>query len=408
MGRVRIVVHDGEAAKLARFSVSDFDLVAASEAALKTGNPIADLIEQLYPASAYAHFGITSNDPWDVAHVLQLKTAVKFVVANVRVAVERLTLLVESHATTLMVARTQGQAGAPTTLGFKFATLLDELLRIAERLVRTMEEAAVISVAGIVGTGSSFAVIGASPDEVESEMAGLMGLRVGRAPWFTARDRFVALTAALAQLCTFAGKVGHEVYNLQRTGIEEVTEGGACGSSATPQKTNPWISQRMHGLAVLEILVHRRGRRGLGRGRARGRNCIRGVVRSDRPLPDQWPARWRLAELVGHLEVHAEVMLANLQRDPTVYSESISMLLSRAVGKARGYALVKAAIARYRAGQPYPKAMEEAFRQAGLHAPEGSARLPGALGWAVTRAQGIAAAAREWLSADARPATSGG
>lgn len=138
----------GEAAKLALFQPSEFDLAAASAAAISTSNPVVGLVEQLHRVSPYAHFGITSHDAWDVAHVLQLRTAIKLVLADVRVVVERLAGLVETHATTPMVARTQGQAGAPTTLGFKLATWLDELVRAAERLTNAVEDGALITIAG--------------------------------------------------------------------------------------------------------------------------------------------------------------------------------------------------------------------------------------------------------------------
>jgi len=396
------LVPAGEAAKLDRFRIGDFDLAAASEVAQSTGNPVAGLVEQIYQCSPYAHFGITANDAWDVAHVLQLKAAITLILADVRIAVEQLTTMVEAHAKTPMVARTQGQAGAPTTLGFKLATWLDELLRIAARLAKAMDEAALVSVAGVVGTASSFAVIGASPEAVEAGTARELGLRVSAMPWFTSRDRFVALASALAQLCTFAGKVGHEVYNLQRSGIEELSEGGAYGSSATPQKSNPWISQRMHGLAVvgrhLSSMVAdgaalAEGEREIGTMYAEWYGLAHLCLVSGRVAAD-------LAQVAGRLEVHEDVMLANLQRDPSLLSESMSMVLSRAVGKKRGYGLMKAAMARYRAGQAYPAAVSEAFRQAGLDAPNDPAQWRSALGRASSKSHEVVAAARRWLKAN--------
>ena len=396
-------VPPGEAAKLARFRVCDFDLAAATEAALATGNPVAGLVEQLYQCSPYAHFGITANDAWDVAHVLQLKAAIELILADVRIAVERFVAAAEAHATTPMLARTQGQAGAPTTLGFKLATWLDELLRIAERLARAMDEASLVSVAGVVGTASSFAVIGTPPEAVEAGTARALGLRVSATPWFTSRDRFVVLASALAQLCTFAGKVGHEVYNLQRSGIEELSEGGASGSSATPQKCNPWIAQRMHGLAtvgrnlssmVADAAALAEGEREIGTMHAEWYGLAHLCLVSGRVAAD-------LAEVVGRLEVHEDVMLANLLRDPSVMSESMSMVLSRAVGKKRGYGLMKAAMARYRAGEDYAASVSEAFRQAGLDAPNDPAQWRNALGWAVSKTHAVVAAARRWLKANA-------
>lgn len=394
------LVPAGEEAKLAHFRADEFDLAEASAAALATGNPVAGLVDQLYRASSYAHFGITAHDAWDVAHVLQLRAAAGLVLTDLRAVLEVLASGAERHATTPMLGRTQGQAGAPTTFGFKLATWLDELLRLGDGLERARDEGAVVSVAGAVGTASSFEVIGGSSSAIEAGVASILGLYVSDTPWFTSRDRFVALAAALAQLCTCAGKIGHEIYNLQRTGIGELAEGGAFGSSATPQKSNPWRAQKLHGLGViarnLAALVGdgaalAEGEREIGMAYAEWYGLAQLCLVSGRACAD-------LAALLERLEVREGAMLANLCQDPSVLSESLSMLLSRAVGKERGYALMKAAMARYRAGQAFPEAAGEAFREAGLDAPKGLVQWPGELGWAPARARGVAAKARSWLA----------
>lgn len=396
------LVPRGEAEKLARLQLSALDLPAAAAEALSTGNPVAGLVEQLYRVTPYAHFGITANDAWDVAHVLQIKAAIGVILGDVRRVVQNLADLIEAHATTPMLARTQGQAGAATTLGFKLATWLDEVLRGAERLAAAVNQAALVSVAGVVGTGSSFAVLGASPEAVEAGTARELGLRTGATPWFTSRDRFVALAAALAQLCTLAGKVGHELYNLQRSGIEELAEGGAFGSSATPHKTNPWVAQRMHGLAVVgrnlaamvsDSAALPEGEREIGTMHAEWFGLAHLCLVGGRLASD-------LAHVIERLEVREDLLRKNLERDPSLSSESLSMILSRSIGKKRGHELMRAAMARYRAGEPYASAVAEAFRAAGLDAPRELAALPGALGWARDRTARVLADAGRWLSSN--------
>lgn len=392
-------VPSGESQKLARLRGFELNVIAATEQALVTGNPVADLVEQLYRVTPYAHFGITANDAWDVAHVLQLKTATRLILQDACQTIEKLMHLAEAYADTPMVARTQGQAGAPTTLGFKLATWLDELLRVTDRVRAAMEEASLVSVAGVVGTASSFAVIGASPEAIEIAVARALGLRTSATPWFTSRDRFVALSSALSQLCTLAGKVGHEIYNLQRTGIDELAEGEAFGSSATPHKANPWISQKMHGLATigrsLSSLVNDaaalpEGEREIGTTYAEWYGLAHLCLVSGRMITD-------LAKLISHVEVHDRMMRANLEADPAILSESLSMLLSRKVGKAHGHELMKNAVAQYRSGRPYMQAVADAFRQAGVTAPINVSELPGVLGWAIPRVHRIVARARDWL-----------
>jgi len=387
------LVPAGEAAKLAAVRVSHLDLAEAGRIGVATGNPVAGLVEQLHGVAPYAHYGVTAHDAWDTAHVLQLRQAVGLILGDVRPAAGHL-------AETPMVGRTQGQAGAPTTLGFKLATWLDELLRVAARLERAGAEACLITIAGAVGTGSSFAVMGSEPEHVERAVAERLGLQSVRTAWHTARDPLMAISGGLAQLCTLAGKAGHEIYNLQRTGIEELADGAAAGSSSVPQKVNPWRAQRMHGLAVV------------GRGLAATVDAAAGLPEGEREIGCAY-AEWHglahlcltagrlaadLADLSARLQIRPEALQANLEADPSVLSEGLSMALCLAVGKQRGHRLMKDAMARHRQGVPFRDAVTEAFAEAGTTPPEEHLFGIGVPGWAARRARETAAAAREWLA----------
>lgn len=291
------------------------------------------------------------------------------------------------------------------TLGLKFATWLDELLRSADRLAQAMQQASVLTVAGVVGTASSFAVLGVEPGEVEARVAQVLGLQATATPWFTSRDRFVALAAALGQVATLAGKLGHEVQTMQRTGIEELAEGGAFGSFANPQKTNPWLSQKMHGLAVVArslcALVADsaglpEGEREIGTAYAEAYGLAQLCLVTGRLAAD-------LVRLTGALEVREDALRANLARDPALFSEGLSMLLSRALGKKQGLAVMKAVVARHRAGEDFTAAVAEAFRASGVDMPADLFALPGMYGLGPQRAREVAARARLWLEVPGSP-----
>lgn len=394
------LIPSGEAEKLGSRLPLQFDLVAAEQAGLR-GNPVAGLVEQLYAVTPYALYGITSNDLWDIAHVLQLRRAISCILDDVRALVARLADLAETHAETPLLARTHGRAGSPTTFGFKLAVWLDELLRDAARVQSAMHAAALVSAAGSVGTGSSFAVLGIDPADVERRLATALGLNVSEAPWVTARDRSVDLAAALSALTTLLGKIGHEIYNLERTGIGELGEVGGFGSMATPHKeSNPWTPARMHGLGAaargLAAVVAQgaalpEGEREIGTAYAEWYGLSQLCRITGRACADA-------VDLFGRLTVNVAAMQANLERDPSVRAESLSMILARSIGKQRAHELMHEAIRRYRAGERFAESIRWAFREAAVETPDFERPIPGELGHAVPRTRDVAARARAWLA----------
>lgn len=394
------LVPAGEAQKLGARLPVQFDLTSAERTGLR-GNPVAGLIEQLYAITPYALYGITSNDLWDMAHVLQLRRATSCIFGDVRTLVARLGDLAQTHAETLLLARTHGRAGPPTTFGFKLALWLDELLRDADRVQSASRAAALVSIAGSAGTASSFAVLGADPSEVNRRLAAALELNAGNMPWVTARDRSVELAAALATLATLLGKIGHEIYNLERTGIGELDESGGFGSMATPHKeSNPWTPARLHGLGTvareLAAIVAQgaalpEGEREIGTAYAEWYGLAQLCRITARACADA-------ADLFGRLIVNVDVMQSNLERDPAVRAESFSSILAQTVGKQRAHELMHEAIRRYRAGEPFADSVRQAFLDAGVDPPDVARALPGELGNAVTLTRDAVERARAWLA----------
>jgi adenylosuccinate lyase len=395
------LVPSGEAQKLEACLPMQFDLDEAEQNALR-GNPVAGLVEQLYAVTPYALYGITSNDLWDMAHVLQLRSATSSILSDLRSLVARLADMAQAYAETPMLARTHGRAGPPTTFGFKVALWLDELLRVADRLDSAWRAVALVSIAGSAGTASSFAVLGSDPAEVERRLAKALGLGESHTPWVTARDRSVDLAAALSSLTTLIGKIGHEIYTLQRTGIGELGETGGFGSMATPHKeSNPWIPARLHGLGAvaraLAALVAQsaalvEGEREIGSAYGEWYGLSQLCRVTARACAD-------CVDVLVRLTVDVAQMKVNLERDPAVRAESFSMLLARTSGKKRAHELMHDAIQRYRAGEPFAESVRRAFREAGAEPPDPDLdrALPGEIGNAASISREIADRARCWL-----------
>jgi hypothetical protein len=81
-----------------------------------------------------------------------------------------------------------------------------------------------------------------------------LGLDAPVISWTSARDRFAEFVLWLALVTATLDKIGHEVYNLQRSEIGELAEpatAGDVGSITMPQKRNPERSEHLGTLARL-------------------------------------------------------------------------------------------------------------------------------------------------------------
>jgi adenylosuccinate lyase len=142
-----------------------------------------------------------------------------------------------------------------------------------------------------------------------------------------------------------ADRIGHEVYNLQRSEIGEAGErsaAGTVGSITMPQKRNPEISEHLGTLArlvrhnaaiVTESLVHDHERD--GRSWKAEWNAVPLVtLAADKALA-------LLEELVANLEVFPERMWANLVATRGfVLSERVMLALAERIGKQSAHRLV--------------------------------------------------------------------
>jgi 3-carboxy-cis,cis-muconate cycloisomerase len=239
-----------------------------------------------------------------------------------------------------MVARTLLQAALPIPFGWKSAVWLSMLCRAMPHFDRAAEEACALQLGGAGGTQSAF---GPQAGAVEQALAEELRLRVPLASWHSARDGFARLGSEAAILCGMAGKIARDVSLLMQAEVGEVAEAAAGGSSSMPHKRNPSgsvlaleASQRAPGLAATLLgQLTPEHERGLG----------------------QWQSQWltlrellcacasalsSMAEVLEGLEVDADAMRSNLERSRgLVFSESVSIRLSRALGKGAAHALTE-------------------------------------------------------------------
>jgi adenylosuccinate lyase len=290
----------------------------------------------------WLYYGATVQDITDTWTALVLRRVREIVSHELKEIEANLSRLAAEHRDTVMAGRTHGQIGLPITFGFKAAIWAMEVRRHRQRLVELASRQNFGQLAGGVGSLSS---LGPRALELQKSFMERLGLNAPAISWTTARDAQAEWFNLLALIASTGDKIGHEVYNLQRPEIGEVSESfvtGTVGSITMPHKRNPEISEHLGTLArvirhdaslIVESLVHDHERDGRS-----------------------WKAEWAvLAEtclavskllsllrtLTGNLEIHADRMHANLEATGGfVLSEAVMLELAARIGKQSAHTLV--------------------------------------------------------------------
>lgn len=234
----------------------DFGLVLGEFDVVTGGNPVIPLIplmrEQLpEEVAAWVHRGATSQDIMDSALMLLAARTGAHIGARLEAATAELRRLAGEHAHTATAARTLTQHGVPTTMGARFAGWERGLTRARIRLAESLADLPA-QLGGAGGTLASFVQI-AGPQiaaRLPGAFAEQLGLAEPPAPWHTARWPVTELGDALTQAIGALGVIAGDIATLSRTEIAELSDAGAGGSSAMPQKANPTRAVLIRSAAI--------------------------------------------------------------------------------------------------------------------------------------------------------------
>ena len=237
-------------------SVKLLDEAVYAEARRTTGHPLMGMLRAYKAicskeAGEYLHYGATTQDISDTALILQLREAWDIVEDKTRRLREILSGKAREYRSLVMIGRTNDQQAMPITLGFKISTWIDELDRCLERMAQGRERIFVGQFAGAVGTMASLEQEGPRVQKLLFERLGLAAPKIS---WFATRDRLAEFTFDLAMICGAVGRMGNEVYNEQRSEVNELAEGyalGKVGSSTMPHKRNPVAPEALQTLSRL-------------------------------------------------------------------------------------------------------------------------------------------------------------
>ena len=328
-------------------SVKLLDEAVYAEARRTTGHPLMGMLRAYKAicskeAGEYLHYGATTQDISDTALILQLREAWDIVEDKTRRLREILSGKAREYRSLVMIGRTNDQQAMPITLGFKISTWIDELDRCLERMEQGRERIFVGQFAGAVGTMASLEQEG---PRVQKLLLERLGLAAPKISWFATRDRLAEFTFDLAMICGAVGRMGNEVYNEQRSEVNELAEGyalGKVGSSTMPHKLNPFLPGRLAGRGRIA------GTLGM-----RAMQCLENTNERDcRTLciePYHLKEICCLAdgtldialELFGQMEVHEDQIGHNLEiLQGLIYSEALMMRLAEVYGRMEAHELV--------------------------------------------------------------------
>lgn len=287
-------------------------------------------------------YGATVQDITD-SHTARLLLQVREMLAKQLDALAAtLCELALSYRGTPMCGRTHGQAGLPITAGFKFAGWLDEIQRHRQRMAAIKNCINIGQLGGGVGSLSSF---GPEALALQARFFAKLGLATPNISWTAARDRLAEWMNLLTLMTASTDRIGHEIYNLQRPEIGEISEGfvaGTVGSITMPQKRNPEIAEHLGTLA-----------RGVRHQTAMmNENLVHDHERDGRAWKGEWAilpgaclasqkALSLLQTLLDNLQIHAERMRENLAATQGfMHAEQVMLALTPHLGKQSAHALV--------------------------------------------------------------------
>jgi adenylosuccinate lyase len=248
------MIPEGAAKAIELIDIDQIDWRALERDIAHQMHPFTPVLHQLETlcgedAAGYLHWGATTQNIFDTASALQMKSTLHIVFDKLDQTLHALGQLALQHALTPQAGRTHGQHALPISFGLKLAGWHAEIARHVER-IRASAECDLVAVMG--GGVGSFSAMQGRGREVQAEVANLLGLADAGVPSRSMGDRFAHLASLLALLGNTVEKIAREIVFLQRTEVSEANEAhhdGKMGSSTMAQKRNPSQAMNLIGLA---------------------------------------------------------------------------------------------------------------------------------------------------------------
>ncbi len=235
----------------------DLDAIAAREAV--TRHDVKARIDEFCELAGHQHIhrGMTSRDLTENVEQLQIRQSLLLVRDRLVALLARFCRLALAHRDLVMVARTHNVAAQATTLGKRFADVIEETLLGFGRLEDLLERYPLRCMKGAVGTCADQLDLLGDADSVnrlEEQVAQHLGFarRMESVGQIYPRSLDLDVVAALVQVVSPASSMATTLRLM--SGHELASEGfshGQVGSSAMPHKMNPRSAERISALRTI-------------------------------------------------------------------------------------------------------------------------------------------------------------
>jgi len=218
---------------------------------------IKTFTEQCEIGGGVIHLGATSMDVLDNAEILRQREALDLVLDKLCELIGYFVDLVERYADMLVMGFTHIQPAEPTTLGYRFAQTLQDLLMDWEEISRVRTNLKGKGLKGAVGTMASYQQLvresEIEAEELERRVLTDLGLEAFTATTQTyPRKQDWLLLNAIAGLAQSLYRFAFDLRILQSPPFGELSEPfgkGQVGSSAMPFKRNPITAEKIDSIA---------------------------------------------------------------------------------------------------------------------------------------------------------------
>jgi len=337
-GKAARAIHDG-------LSATTVTPSALAPGVAASGVPIPALVSALREEldasdGQWLHWGATSQDVIDTAHVLGWATALDLLEARIATLLDALEEKSQSYVALVMAARTRTQIATPITFGLRVAQWAAPLIDAKIALPTLRQNVMKVQFGGASGANTAIAPTG--PDTA-AKLAEALGLRAAP-PWHSNRSAPLALAAWALSVATALEKMARDMLLMVRNDVGELRIGSGGGSSTMPQKANPVGPETVCALAALV-------------------RTAQGALAAAAPQAEErdgtrWPLEWALiphmlvsvgaalrhaTQSAMSMEPDADRIAATLAANTGVMAEQASFVLAAQMPRAEAQAIVRKA-----------------------------------------------------------------